>query len=98
MKAKKNDKKNAATRLGINNCIVLSAADCEGLLSLKDLAQIGAFLRAIAAYAYGTSLDFAQAAARCDDRTRELVLTHCLGIWMRKAALRKARRAANSSE
>lgn len=92
MKQKNLNKTINLKRLGIHRCLVLSAADCEALQSFASLQQVGAWLMTLAAYAYGSSLDFAVAIAKCNDEAKEKALHDCINIWQLKKTIRSQRK------
>lgn len=83
-------------RVNLERCLLLTRAHYDALFALGGLEQVGAWLFAVSAYAYGTYRDFAHAMSLCGDAAREKALKECLLIWQRKDALR--RRAAHRAK
>lgn len=80
-------------RLTLSRYITISAADYEQLPLLGSLHEVGAWLTAVAAYCYGTSLDFARAMDDCSEDTRRRVLDDCLKLWHRYHLIKRRGKA-----
>lgn len=80
-------------RLTLSRYITISAADFEQLPLLGSLHEVGAWLMAVSAYCYGTSLDFARAMEDCNEETRRRALDDCLKLWRRYHLIKRRGRA-----